>query len=844
MGQLDSVHWVPPLHAGLNGQIADHYIYLSTPSVTPFVVTIKDGSGAILATPTISNAAPFVYSVGTGQTSGSPLFVGRGALNTVLSNRGLSLNAAEPFYVSLRVRSNNQADWAVSKGKAGLGKEFRFGGFPQFNAGPPANVGSPSNRNFVMGLMATENNTTITVSNYNPGVTLDGVPIFLAPPSFTITLNQGQTYVIAGGTNFSPNQNGFIGALIQSDKPIAMNNGNMNGTIHPTNSSNQDMGIDLSIPTERLGKEYIFIEGNGNADMERPIIIAHYDSTEIFVNGSLTPISTINAGQFFLAPNSSYQGVNHRNMFVRTSQPAYAYQALAASASANNDGGLVLVPPFSCFLPDSIDLVPLVDSIGNTPYSTAMLVTTELGATAFLNGVPLTNPEPVLGTNWQTYKTNAINGNVKITSTGGVTASVLGVASPAGYAGYFSGFSSIPLISDFTFSDTCFSSLTSFNAIFDSVFSPDSIMWNFGDPSSGANNFAIGFNPTHVFTTPGVYSVQMVVVRCKNDTITKNITIIPSSSDSLNFTLCQGDSVVIAGNTYSSTGIYIDTLANIHGCDSIIKTNLTVSQAPMFNQTYTECIGFTVTVGTNIYDSTGIYTDTLTTSLGCDSIITTNLTITPPSTTIQQFVECQGFSIAVGSNIYSKTGIFTDVINGCDTIITDLTINPLPSVNLSKTDDNCGNETGSIIAIVSSGAAPYSYLWSNFSTDSAIYNLMEGFYSVTITDGNGCMANGFITLYDDVDSCEQEIFVPNVFSPNGDYINDVFSVEISGYELESLMIYNRWGQLLFETSLPKEVWDGRTSSGENVPEGSYFYILNYSDNNQTFTKKGTITLLR
>ena len=162
MGQLDSVHWVPPLHAGLNGQIADHYIYLSTPSVTPFVVTIKDGSGAILATPTISNAAPFVYSVGTGQTSGSPLFVGRGALNTVLSNRGLSLNAAEPFYVSLRVRSNNQADWAVSKGKAGLGKEFRFGGFPQFNAGPPANVGSPSNRNFVMGLMATENNTTIT----------------------------------------------------------------------------------------------------------------------------------------------------------------------------------------------------------------------------------------------------------------------------------------------------------------------------------------------------------------------------------------------------------------------------------------------------------------------------------------------------------------------------------------------------------------------------------------------------------------------------------------------------------------------------------------------------------
>jgi len=849
--QLDTIHLIPPLHAEEpvtfgSPPIDDHYIYLSTPITTPFIVTIKDGSGAILATPSISKNNPFVYFVGNGQTSGSPLFVRRDSLNLVLKNKGIKLRASQPFFANLRVKGGGvfQADWATAKGFNALGLEFRLGGFPQFVLG--SNAGNP--RNFVAGIMATEDSTTITISDINPGVLFSGVPNISPVFPITIQLNKGNTYIISGRTMVgSPTANldGFIGGLIQANKPIALNNGNMNGTIHPTNTNNQDIGIDLSIPVERLGKEYILVEGNGNTVVERPIIIAHKDSTKIFVNGSSTPISIINAGDYFLIPNINYQGINHHNMFVRTSQPVYMYQALAATnGPSNNDGGLVLIPPFNCFLPDSIDEIPFIDSIGNTAYSTILLIITELGATVQVNGVPQSNPEPVLGTNMQTYKTTTFTGNVKITSTSGVTVSVLGNASPAGYAGYFSGFSSIPLASDFTYTDTCFSSPTSFNANFDVQFPSDSIIWNFGNPASGSNNFANTNNPTHIFTSPGTYTIQMIVFRCQNDTITKQITILPTATFTQNPVICQGDSIIINGNVYTTIGNFIDTLTTANGCDSIVTTNLTVNPAISIVQNFNECQGFSVIVGSNIYNTTGNFIDTLTATSGCDSIVTTNLTITTPIVTNQAFNECQGFSVTVGTNTYTTSGIYTDVMNGCDTVITDLTINPPPTLTLIKVDDNCGGNTGSITALVTTTNPPVTYNWNTGDNDSVISNLPVGTYNLTINDASGCVNSDTINVLDLEIECDFFIFIPNVFTPNGDGQNDEFLIHLKGLKFINLEIYNRWGLKLFETSDISQGWDGRTNSGSEVSDGTYFYILNYKNNDKRQVENGTLTLLR
>ena len=144
---------------------------------------------------------------------------------------------------------------------------------------------------------------------------------------------------------------------------------------------------------------------------------------------------------------------------------------------------------------------------------------------------------------------------------------------------------------------------------------------------------------------------------------------------------CEGFSVTVNGHTYSTTGLYSDTLVGV-GCDSIIFTDLTINPIVSDTQTLVLCSGSSVTVGSNTYSNTGVYTDTLAaaSSAGCDSIVTTDLTIVTFKTTNQTFVECTGFTVVVGSNTYATTGVYHDTlvggsVGGCDSIIhTNLTI--------------------------------------------------------------------------------------------------------------------------------------------------------------------------
>ncbi|MGB0887318.1 MAG: hypothetical protein ACPGSL_04280 [Vicingaceae bacterium] len=91
-----------------------HYIVLSTTTTTPFQVTISNGAGTVLATPTISSAASFSYFLGNGEAT--EFLVTESELNTVMTNEGLILTATEPFFANLRVFENAQAGSLTSKG--------------------------------------------------------------------------------------------------------------------------------------------------------------------------------------------------------------------------------------------------------------------------------------------------------------------------------------------------------------------------------------------------------------------------------------------------------------------------------------------------------------------------------------------------------------------------------------------------------------------------------------------------------------------------------------------------------------------------------------------------------
>ena len=134
---------------------------------------------------------------------------------------------------------------------------------------------------------------------------------------------------------------------------------------------------------------------------------------------------------------------------------------------------------------------------------------------------------------------------------------------------------------------------------------------------------------------------------------------------------------------------------------------------------------------------------------------------------------------------------------------------------------------------------------NNFGTDSSFthsYNL-RGTYDVIITllDENGCVAYDSLLVI----VKPRDIIFPNVFTPNNDGENDIFSFRGEKIKEFTCSIFNRWGQEVYNWNTPVGGWDGRTIAGKESPTGEYFYILKAVDQyGKTIEKKGIIMLMR
>jgi gliding motility-associated-like protein len=149
-----------------------------------------------------------------------------------------------------------------------------------------------------------------------------------------------------------------------------------------------------------------------------------------------------------------------------------------------------------------------------------------------------------------------------------------------------------------------------------------------------------------------------------------------------------------------------------------------------------------------------------------------------------------------------------------------------------------GGSDGSVGLLVSGGAEPYSYLWSNGSTASNQSGLPAGTYTVTITDANGCTATRSFTLEE-----PNDLLMPTGFTPNGDGHNDFFVVQgLDAYPGNLLTVLNRWGNVVMEQLNYKNDWAGDNAKGEPLPNGTYFVIL--SINNGQRTLQGYVDLRR
>jgi hypothetical protein len=138
-------------------------------------------------------------------------------------------------------------------------------------------------------------------------------------------------------------------------------------------------------------------------------------------------------------------------------------------------------------------------------------------------------------------------------------------------------------------------------------------------------------------------------------------------------TLCVGESLVVGESTYTETGEYVDILPSaLTGCDSILTTNLTVLDEIEFTQEITLCLDEVLIVGESEYSEAGEYTDILTSATGCDSTVFTSLSYYGEIEFTQSVVLCPGEVLTVGESEYDVAGDYIDVLTtpaGCDSTV-------------------------------------------------------------------------------------------------------------------------------------------------------------------------------
>ena len=307
----------------------------------------------------------------------------------------------------------------------------------------------------------------------------------------------------------------------------------------------------------------------------------------------------------------------------------------------------------------------------------------------------------------------------------------------------------------------------------------------------------------------------------------------------------------IDGVTYtSSTNTPTFTLTNQNGCDSIISLNLTIYGSSNSTDFQNACDSLSWINGQTYYASNNSAQFVTQNIFGCDSIINLDLTVYPSYFNYQFDTICSselpytwnGLTYNFGGN---QMEILTS-INNCDSITSYvLTVNNNPNVSINIGDTSICQDSSILIY----GIGATTYIWSDNIIDSSYFTpTYNATYTVIGTDFNNCEGSSQVTIT--LDTCITEPFtinIPNVFTPNNDGNNDGFYISGTSFILNSTTIFNRWGEVVFKTNF-SNAWDGRLSSGQLAPDGTYYYFIDINAyDNGIFTQKiykGNLSLFR
>jgi gliding motility-associated-like protein len=177
-------------------------------------------------------------------------------------------------------------------------------------------------------------------------------------------------------------------------------------------------------------------------------------------------------------------------------------------------------------------------------------------------------------------------------------------------------------------------------------------------------------------------------------------------------------------------------------------------------------------------------------------------------------------------------GVYSVVVTNSDLCTDDSTFtisepDPIVVVMIDSVGSECGEANGSLTVSASGGQGGFSYSWNNGNEGSTNNGIDAGNHTVTVTDAAGCSVDEVFDL-----GCTEliPIVVPQLITPNGDGKNDVWIIQnIQQYPEIKVWVYNRWGNLVYQSQPYENDWNGYYTEGGNVngplPASTYFYLI-------------------
>ena len=391
----------------------------------------------------------------------------------------------------------------------------------------------------------------------------------------------------------------------------------------------------------------------------------------------------------------------------------------------------------------------------------------------------------------------------------------------------------------------------------------------------------------YVFDSSGIFRVDAAMPgEC--DTLSAYVVVRPADSVTMQQFLCKGDTLFFENLAIVDSGSYSAVLQGAYGCDSIVLLNVTLVDIAQSSEIDTTCSKPPYFWNGRVLDSTGIYSDTLQGSNGCDSVARLDLTVLPSyEVRIDTTADCVAAFFSLTACLPQTIGVdeestFTWSAVPVDPLLvghehdTVVQVKPqtLTCYKLS-TDHSCPWNDSIMLAPIDNLHAQLKVVPDAVTIDHPVFdaydmdeelherlwllNGVENSFRGNPLHGNMDLEkeNTFVglvvwrvpscrdTAYASIRLCRETLWYPNVFTPDED-INNRFAIIGIGLVQEELDIFNRWGLLVYHTDHPEDGWDG-TSHGIPCKQEAYVWRLKYRRVTMPDAYQievGTVTLLR